>query len=43
MILDTDAGTASWHRVPYDVEAVGAAMRAAGLPRRLAERLRHGL
>jgi predicted phosphodiesterase len=43
MILDTDAGMASWHRVPYDIEAVGAAMRAAGLPRRLAERLRHGL
>jgi predicted phosphodiesterase len=43
LILDTDAGTAGWERVPYDVAAVGSAMRAAGLPRRLAERLAHGL
>jgi len=43
LILDTDAGTATWQRVPYDVAAVGAAMRAAGLPARLAERLRYGL
>ena len=43
LILDTDAGNASWHRVPYDIAAVGSAMRAAGLPRRLAERLQHGL
>ena len=32
MVLDTDAGTATWDRVPYDFEAVGASMRAAGLP-----------
>lgn len=43
LILDTDAQTATWQRVAYDVAAVGAAMRAAGLPARLAERLRHGL
>ena len=43
LILDTEAGTATWHRVPYDIESVGAAMRAVGLPQRLAERLRHGL
>ncbi len=43
LILDTDAGTASWQRVAYDVAAVGSAMRAAGLPPRLAERLRHGV
>lgn len=43
LILDTDAGTATWQRVVYDVGAVGASMRAAGLPARLAERLRHGL
>ncbi|MGZ8515363.1 MAG: metallophosphoesterase family protein [Candidatus Limnocylindrales bacterium] len=43
LILDTGAGTATWHRVAYDIAAVGAAMRAAGLPRRLAERLQHGL
>ena len=43
LILDTDAGSASWHRVAYDVAAVGSAMRAAGLPRRLGERLGYGL
>ncbi len=43
MVVDTDAGTARWARVGYDIAAVGAAMRAAGLPHRLAERLRHGL
>jgi predicted phosphodiesterase len=43
LILDMDAATATWGRVAYDVAAVGAAMRAAGLPARLAERLRHGL
>lgn len=43
LILDTDVGTASWHRVRYDIDAVGSAMRAAGLPRRLSERLLYGL
>jgi predicted phosphodiesterase len=43
LILDTTAGTARWQRVAYDVAAVGAAMRAAGLPARLAERLRYGV
>jgi predicted phosphodiesterase len=43
LILDTDAGTAGWRRVGYDITAVGSAMGAAGLPRRLAERLHHGL
>lgn len=42
LILDVAAGTATWGRVAYDVDAVGAAMRAAGLPVRLAERLRVG-
>ena len=41
--LDTDAGTGTWHRVAYDVETVQAAMGEAGLPVRLAERLRHGI
>jgi diadenosine tetraphosphatase ApaH/serine/threonine PP2A family protein phosphatase len=41
--LDVDAGTAIWHRVPYDVAAVQRDMRQAGLPVRLVERLRHGL
>ena len=43
LILDTEAGTVTWQRVPYDVAAVGTAMRAAGLPARLADRLRYGM
>ena len=43
LILDTEAGIARWGRVGYDIAAVDSAMRAAGLPRRLAERLHHGL
>ena len=43
LILDTDANTATWQRIAYDFGAVGAAMLAAGLPARLAERLRGGL
>jgi predicted phosphodiesterase len=43
LVLDTDAGTATWARAAYDIAAVGSAMRAAGLPRRLSERLQHGL
>jgi diadenosine tetraphosphatase ApaH/serine/threonine PP2A family protein phosphatase len=41
--LDLDGGLATWHRVPYDVVSVQRAMRRAGLPDRLVERLRHGL
>jgi predicted phosphodiesterase len=41
--LDPDAGTATWHRVEYDVAAVQAEMREVGLPLRLVERLAHGL
>jgi diadenosine tetraphosphatase ApaH/serine/threonine PP2A family protein phosphatase len=41
--VDTDAGIATWRRVAYDVEAVRTAMLDAGLPGRLAERLRVGL
>jgi diadenosine tetraphosphatase ApaH/serine/threonine PP2A family protein phosphatase len=40
--LDTGAQTARFHRVPYDVERAAASIAAAGLPRRLAERLRVG-
>jgi diadenosine tetraphosphatase ApaH/serine/threonine PP2A family protein phosphatase len=43
LVLDLEAGTATWGRVRYDVDAVMRSMRAAGLPERLAERLRHGL
>jgi diadenosine tetraphosphatase ApaH/serine/threonine PP2A family protein phosphatase len=41
--IDTDAGLATWRRVAYDVEAVRQAVLDAGLPRRLADRLRLGL
>jgi diadenosine tetraphosphatase ApaH/serine/threonine PP2A family protein phosphatase len=41
--LDTAASTVTWHRVSYDVPAVQAAVLAAGLPRRLADRLALGL
>jgi diadenosine tetraphosphatase ApaH/serine/threonine PP2A family protein phosphatase len=43
LILDTQAPTATWQRIDYDVEAVQARMRDAGLPRRLVERLALGL
>ena len=39
LLLDTDARTVSWHRVEYDVEPVRRAIRAAGLPTRLGDRL----
>jgi predicted phosphodiesterase len=42
LILDPDAGTLTWHRVPYDVATVQDAIRAAGLPGRLADRLAFG-
>jgi diadenosine tetraphosphatase ApaH/serine/threonine PP2A family protein phosphatase len=40
--IDTEAETARFHRVGYDVERAAAAIVAAGLPRRLAERLHSG-
>jgi predicted phosphodiesterase len=43
LILDPDAATVTWHRVAYDIPAVQAAMRAAGLPGRLADRLAFGV
>lgn len=42
LIVDLEARTATWGRVAYDIDAVRAEMRAAGLPLRLSERLRHG-
>jgi predicted phosphodiesterase len=42
LILDLAARRAQWGRVAYDIDAVRAQMRAAGLPLRLSERLRHG-
>ena len=43
MILDTGTSTLTWRRVAYAIAATQAAMRAAGLPPRLAARLDDGL
>ncbi len=43
LLLDTDAGAATWQRTAYDVSLVQAAMAACGLPERLIARLAHGL
>ena len=43
MLLDLDARHASFRRVPYDVARAQAAIREAGLPDALAERLSHGI
>jgi diadenosine tetraphosphatase ApaH/serine/threonine PP2A family protein phosphatase len=40
--LDTSKPSARFHRVAYDIERAAAAIVAAGLPRRLAERLKVG-
>jgi diadenosine tetraphosphatase ApaH/serine/threonine PP2A family protein phosphatase len=40
--LDLEGPAATFHRVDYDIEAAGAAIRAAGLPEGLADRLRYG-
>lgn len=40
--LDSGAQTARFHRVRYDVERAAASISAAGLPRRLADRLHVG-
>jgi diadenosine tetraphosphatase ApaH/serine/threonine PP2A family protein phosphatase len=41
-IMDLEAARVEFHRVPYDVAAAQAAIRGAGLPPRLAERLAVG-
>ena len=43
MILDTDEERCTWYRTAYDIGAVQAAMRDAGLPDRLVQRLSYGL
>ncbi|MEO5963863.1 MAG: metallophosphoesterase family protein [Candidatus Limnocylindrales bacterium] len=43
LLLDTDAGAATWHRTAYDVSAVQRSMTGAGLPDRLVARLAYGL
>ena len=42
LLLDTEAWTAEWRRVEYDIEGAAAAIRAAGLPGSLADRLGYG-
>jgi len=42
LALDLDAGTATFHRVEYDVERTQAEIRDAGLPGMLADRLELG-
>lgn len=41
-MLDTDRSTMTFHRVPYDWESAARKILAAGLPERLAVRLRKG-
>ena len=41
--LDTEAQTARFHRVPYEIDRAAAAISAAGLPGRLADRLQVGM
>ncbi len=43
LLLDTDAGTATWHRTAYDIAGVQEAMTRVGLPERLVARLAYGL
>jgi predicted phosphodiesterase len=43
LVLDPEGRSIAWHRVEYDIGAVVSAMRAVGLPERLAERLHHGV
>ena len=40
--LDTEQWLARYHRVEYDIEGAASAIRAAGLPEVLAERLEVG-
>lgn len=42
-VIDTVARRCTWRRVAYDIPRVQSAMRAAGLPGRLADRLSYGL
>jgi predicted phosphodiesterase len=42
LVIDTDAGHATWHRVEYDVKAAQAAIAVVGLPPHLARRLSAG-
>jgi len=43
LLLDTDAGSATWQRTAYDIASVQARMESLGLPERLVARLAYGL
>jgi len=43
LVLDTEQGRVTWHRVAYDVALAARRIRAAGLPERLAGRLALGV
>ena len=43
MVIDTERDVVTWHRVPYDIEAVQTAMQKVGLPSRLVQRLSYGI
>jgi diadenosine tetraphosphatase ApaH/serine/threonine PP2A family protein phosphatase len=43
MVIDVERNIVTWQRVPYDIEAVQAAMQRAGLPSRLVQRLSYGV
>jgi diadenosine tetraphosphatase ApaH/serine/threonine PP2A family protein phosphatase len=43
LVLDTELGRVTWHRVAYDIARVQTGMRSVGLPERLAARLSFGL
>jgi diadenosine tetraphosphatase ApaH/serine/threonine PP2A family protein phosphatase len=42
LLIDTNVGHVTWHRVEYDIAATQAAIMAAGLPPHLARRLSSG-
>jgi predicted phosphodiesterase len=42
LMLDLASWTATWHRTEYDIDPAADAIRAAGLPKQLAERLYYG-
>jgi hypothetical protein len=42
LLLDTDRLIAEWRRAEYDIGGAQSAIRAAGLPDSLAERLQYG-
>lgn len=43
LVIDTDRREVRWRRAAYDIAATQGAMRTAGLPSRLVERLDYGL